>query len=265
MILPSSRHSNPRSLDRRLAAGYSICPITGCLCPKGWRPFAFPGRPNHIPHLRTSLETPGPAGFWCNRVNSERDDVGRTHMPEAARAWPFEEARKLVALRMPRRKRLCAVRDRLWPFGPAAYRNLRRGGADHHGAPGLPAPERHSDAPLRLFPTTWTASGRCRPMSPTRRCWEVSGHAPPRCPTLRQVRELRHHNNAMLRGFLDGFGFQYEFQSSTDWYTSGRFDEALLNSPQLRRHSGDHAEEPPRGARSPIRPSCRFRRRPEGC
>lgn len=36
-----------------------------------------------------------------------------------------------------------------------------------------------------------------------------------------------HHNNAMLRKFLDSFGFQYEFQSSTDWYTSGRFDEYL--------------------------------------
>jgi lysyl-tRNA synthetase, class I len=36
-----------------------------------------------------------------------------------------------------------------------------------------------------------------------------------------------HHNNAMLRGFLDGFGFEYEFQSSTDWYKSGRFDDAL--------------------------------------
>jgi lysyl-tRNA synthetase class 1 len=38
-----------------------------------------------------------------------------------------------------------------------------------------------------------------------------------------------HHNNAMLRQFLDDFGFQYEFQSSTDCYTSGRFDEGLLN------------------------------------
>lgn len=34
-----------------------------------------------------------------------------------------------------------------------------------------------------------------------------------------------HHNNAMLRGFLDSFGFEYEFQSASDWYLSGRFDE----------------------------------------
>jgi lysyl-tRNA synthetase, class I len=36
------------------------------------------------------------------------------------------------------------------------------------------------------------------------------------------------HNNARLRAFLDTFGFEYEFMSSTHCYTSGRFDEALL-------------------------------------
>jgi lysyl-tRNA synthetase, class I len=36
------------------------------------------------------------------------------------------------------------------------------------------------------------------------------------------------HNNARLRAFLDAFGFDYEFMSSTDCYTSGRFDAALL-------------------------------------
>jgi lysyl-tRNA synthetase, class I len=36
------------------------------------------------------------------------------------------------------------------------------------------------------------------------------------------------HNNARLRAFLDGFGFEYEFFSSTECYKSGRFDEVLL-------------------------------------
>ncbi len=36
------------------------------------------------------------------------------------------------------------------------------------------------------------------------------------------------HNNARLRAFLDTFGFDYEFASSTDYYTSGHFDAALL-------------------------------------
>ncbi|OHB29804.1 MAG: lysine--tRNA ligase [Phenylobacterium sp. RIFCSPHIGHO2_01_FULL_69_31] len=36
------------------------------------------------------------------------------------------------------------------------------------------------------------------------------------------------HNNARLRAFLDGFGFEYTFMSSTETYKSGRFDEVLL-------------------------------------
>src|SRR6266536_2030724 len=36
------------------------------------------------------------------------------------------------------------------------------------------------------------------------------------------------HNNARLKAFLDRFGFEYEFLSSTDCYKSGRFDAALL-------------------------------------
>lgn len=35
------------------------------------------------------------------------------------------------------------------------------------------------------------------------------------------------HNNARLRAFLDGFGFDYTFMSSTETYKSGRFDEVL--------------------------------------
>jgi lysyl-tRNA synthetase class 1 len=37
-----------------------------------------------------------------------------------------------------------------------------------------------------------------------------------------------HHNNARLRAFLDRFGFDYEFASSTEYYKSGKFDAALL-------------------------------------
>ncbi|PIE09851.1 MAG: lysine--tRNA ligase [Rhodobacterales bacterium] len=38
------------------------------------------------------------------------------------------------------------------------------------------------------------------------------------------------HNNARLRDFLDSYGFEYEFASSTEYYTSGRFDEMLLTA-----------------------------------
>ena len=37
-----------------------------------------------------------------------------------------------------------------------------------------------------------------------------------------------HHNNAMLKRFLDTFGFEYEFISATEFYRSGKFDKILL-------------------------------------
>ena len=36
-----------------------------------------------------------------------------------------------------------------------------------------------------------------------------------------------HHNNAMLREFLDRFGFDYEFIAASDQYNSGAFDDGL--------------------------------------
>jgi lysyl-tRNA synthetase class 1 len=45
-----------------------------------------------------------------------------------------------------------------------------------------------------------------------------------------------HHNNATLRAFLDSFGFDYEFMSSTEQYQSGAFDDALRN---VLRHYQD--------------------------
>jgi lysyl-tRNA synthetase class 1 len=38
------------------------------------------------------------------------------------------------------------------------------------------------------------------------------------------------HNNAMLRRFLDTFGFNYEFASATEYYKSGKFDAVLLRA-----------------------------------
>lgn len=36
------------------------------------------------------------------------------------------------------------------------------------------------------------------------------------------------HNNARLRAFLDQFGFEYEFASATEYYRSGKMDATLL-------------------------------------
>ena len=42
-----------------------------------------------------------------------------------------------------------------------------------------------------------------------------------------------HHNNAMLRRFLDAYGFDYEFYSAAEFYASGQFDETLIRACEL--------------------------------
>ena len=54
------------------------------------------------------------------------------------------------------------------------------------------------------------------------------GHPLSRIPDpFGEYESFAHHNNAMLREFLDRFGFDYEFVSASDRYNSGGFDDAL--------------------------------------
>jgi len=56
------------------------------------------------------------------------------------------------------------------------------------------------------------------------------GHPLSRIPDpFGKYESFAHHNNAMLREFLDQFGFDYEFVSASDRYNSGGFDDALKN------------------------------------
>ena len=54
------------------------------------------------------------------------------------------------------------------------------------------------------------------------------GHPLSRIPDpFGRYESFAHHNNALLREFLDRFGFDYEFVSASERYESGSFDEAL--------------------------------------
>ncbi|MEO6093544.1 MAG: lysine--tRNA ligase [Novosphingobium sp.] len=56
------------------------------------------------------------------------------------------------------------------------------------------------------------------------------GHPLSRIPDpFGRAESFAHHNNAMLRDFLDRFGFDYEFVSASERYSSGAFDGALRN------------------------------------
>jgi len=152
----------------------------------------------------------------------------------AARAWPFEEARKVVARLERHAAQGKSVNEALFETG--------------YGPSGLP----HIGTFGEVARTTWVRRA-FELMSPIRTrlisfsddmdgLRKVPGNVPnPEILAANLGKPLTSvpdpfgthdsygaHNNARLRAFLDRFGFDYEFLSSTDCYRSGRFDEALL-------------------------------------
>ncbi|HEV7371333.1 lysine--tRNA ligase [Arenibaculum sp.] len=148
-----------------------------------------------------------------------------------ARAWPFEEARKLVArfAKRPPAKGYVLFET---GYGPSGLPHIGTFGEVVRTTMVRQAFTRMSDLPTRLFCFSDDMDGlRKVPDNVPNQAMlrEHLGKPLTRVPDpFGQYESFGHHNNAMLRRFLDGFGFEYEFQSSTDWYGSGRFDEALL-------------------------------------
>ena len=149
----------------------------------------------------------------------------------AARAWPFEEARKLVARvkDAPPAKGYVLFES---GYGPSGLPHIGTFGEVVRTTMVRQAFRRMSDLPTKLFAFSDDMDGlRKVPdnVPNTAMLREHLGQPLTRIPDpFGKYESFGHHNNAMLRRFLDGFGFDYEFQSSTDWYMSGRFDQALL-------------------------------------
>ncbi len=148
-----------------------------------------------------------------------------------SKAWPFEEARKLSAR---------------YPDGFPAHGVVFETG---YGPSGLP----HIGTFGEVVRTTMVrrAFALLHPGVPTRLIAfsdDMDGmrKVPPHLPNQELLKasldkpltdvpdpfgthdSFGAHNNARLCGFLDSFGFDYEFLSSTHCYRSGRFDETLL-------------------------------------
>ncbi|WP_439815741.1 lysine--tRNA ligase [Zavarzinia sp. CC-PAN008] len=148
-----------------------------------------------------------------------------------ARAWPFEEARKLIA-RLEKKPKDVVLFET--GYGPS--------GLPHIGTFGEVARTtmvRHAfriltddKVPTRLLCFSDDVDGmRKVPENVPNREMMLPHLGKPltRVPDpFGQYESFGHHNNAMLRRFLDTFGFDYEFASALDYYTSGRFDDGLI-------------------------------------
>lgn len=147
-----------------------------------------------------------------------------------SKAWPFEEARKLIAR---------------YADGFPAHGVIFETG---YGPSGLP----HIGTFGEVVRTTMVrrAFALLRPDVPTQLIAfsdDMDGmrKVPPHLPNQEALKaaldlpltrvpdpfgthdSFGAHNNARLRAFLDSFGFDYEFLSSTQCYRSGRFDATL--------------------------------------
>ncbi|HEY3640699.1 MAG TPA: lysine--tRNA ligase [Xanthobacteraceae bacterium] len=156
-------------------------------------------------------------------------------LAERSNAWPFEEARKIVARlqRVPRNAAKDAVIFETG-YGPS--------GLPHIGTFGEVARTtmvRHAFRVLtgdkiktRLIAFSDDLDGlRKVPDNIPNKAMvaEHLGKPLTRVPDpFGTHASFGEHNNARLRAFLDTFGFDYEFLSSTECYMSGRFDAALM-------------------------------------
>ncbi len=158
----------------------------------------------------------------------------RREFATTARAWPFEEARKLVARIDRRRAAGHTVNEVLFEtgYGPSGLPHIGTFGEVARTSWVRQAFEMLSDVPTRLIAFSDDMDGLRK--------------VPDNVPNQDMLREylgkpltaipdpfgthqsFGAHNNARLQAFLDRFGFRYEFFSSTECYRSGLFDNALL-------------------------------------
>ena len=147
-----------------------------------------------------------------------------------ARAWPFEEARKLLVRyeKAPPKKGYVLFET---GYGPSGLPHIGTFGEVVRTTMVRQAFQRMSDLPTRLFAFSDDMDGLRKVPDNVPNKEMLTKHLGQPLTVVPDPfgthDSFGAHNNAMLRGFLDGFGFEYEFQSSTDWYKSGRFDAAL--------------------------------------
>ena len=152
----------------------------------------------------------------------------------AAKAWPFEEARKLLARVERVRKSGKTVDGVLFEtgYGPSGLPHIGTFGEVARTSWVRHAFETMSDIPTHLIAFSDDMDGlRKVPDNLPQPEMLAANLGKPltSVPDPFGTHEsFGHHMNARLRAFLDHFGFRYEFYSSTQTYKSGRFDEALL-------------------------------------
>ncbi len=152
-------------------------------------------------------------------------DAGMT-----SKAWPFEEARRLLKRyeKTPPAKGYVLFET---GYGPSGLPHIGTFGEVLRTTMIRRAFEVISDIPTRLICFSDDMDGMRK----------IPGNVPNQDRLREDIQKpltavydpfethesFGHHNNAMLRRFLDTFGFEYDFYSATEFYKSGDFDAVL--------------------------------------
>ncbi|MBT53646.1 MAG: lysine--tRNA ligase [Mameliella sp.] len=149
----------------------------------------------------------------------------------SAKAWPFEEARRILKRyeKAPPEKGYVLFET---GYGPSGLPHIGTFGEVLRTTMIRRAFETMSDIPTRLICFSDDLDGMRK----------VPGNVPNQEMLQEHLQKpltsvpdpfgthdsFGDHNNAMLRRFLDTFGFDYEFYSATEFYRTGQFDATLM-------------------------------------
>ena len=148
-----------------------------------------------------------------------------------SKAWPFEEARRVLK-RYEKKDPAKGYVLFETGYGPSGLPHIGTFGEVARTTMIRRAFEMISDIPTRLFCFSDDLDGMRKVPDNVPQTEMLREHLQEPLTTVPdpfgEYPSFGAHNNAMLRRFLDTFGFEYEFISATEFYKSGQFDPTLL-------------------------------------
>ncbi|MAI99612.1 MAG: lysine--tRNA ligase [Nisaea sp.] len=158
-------------------------------------------------------------------------DPALRELAENSRAWPFEEARKVVKRlggKVPEKGYVLFETG----YGPSGLPHIGTFGEVLRTTMVRRAFELLCDIPTKLICFSDDMDGMRRVPSNVPNQDMLSPHLGKPLTAVPDPfgthDSFGDHNNAMLRRFLDTFGFEHEFYSATAFYKSGQFDATLM-------------------------------------
>ncbi len=149
------------------------------------------------------------------------------------KAWPFEEARRLVKRyeKAPPEKGYVLFET---GYGPSGLPHIGTFGEVARTTMVRRAFEAISDIPTRLICFSDDLDGMRKVPDNVPNAQMLAEHIQKPLTSVPdpfgEYDSFGDYNNAMLRRFLDGFGFEYEFISAREYYGAGHMDAILLRA-----------------------------------